>query len=79
MNVVDLPKPCTSALYDDAAARYASAVKGRAVAVYRTGHVRYPGLCGLDLIVVVDRIGVDNRFFFSALQRLPERYHRLFP
>jgi hypothetical protein len=78
MNVVDLPQPCTHGVYDEAVTRYAAMVKSRAVAVYHTGHVRYPGLSDIDLIVVTDHVGVDNRFFFSALQRLPRRYHRLF-
>jgi hypothetical protein len=78
MNVVDLPQPCTHSLYDEAVTRYAAMVKNRAVSVYQTGHVRYPGLSDIDLIVVVEHVGVDNRFFFSALQRLPQRYHRLF-
>jgi hypothetical protein len=78
MNVVDLPQPCTDGLYEEAARRYAAAVKSRAFAVYRSGDARYPALSGLELIVVTEHLGVDNRFFFSALQRLPQRYHRLF-
>jgi hypothetical protein len=78
MNVIDLPKRASHALYDEAVARYASAVRTRAVAVYRSGPARYPGLSPLELLVVTGQTGLDNRFFFSALQRLPERYHALF-
>lgn len=78
MNVIDIPQPANHALYEEAVARYAAMVKGRAVGVHQVGHVRYPGLSDIDLIVVTDHVGVDNRYFFSALQRLPERYHRLF-
>lgn len=78
MNVIDIPQPANHALYEEAVARYAAMVKSRAVGVHQVGHVRYPGLSDIDLIVVTDHVGVDNRYFFSALQRLPERYHRLF-
>jgi hypothetical protein len=78
MNVVDLPEPCTRTLYDEAISRYASMVRSRAVGVHLVGNVHYPGLSDIDLLVVTDHEGVDNRFFFSALQRLPQRYHRLF-
>lgn len=78
MNVIDLPKPASRALYDEAIARYAAMVKGRAVGVHALGKIRFPGLSGLELLVVTDRVGVDNRFFFSALDRLPVRYHALF-
>lgn len=53
-------------------------VKSRAVGVHRVAHTRYPGVSPLQLLVVVDRVGVDNRFYFSAFHRLPERYHRIF-
>ena len=78
MNVVDIPQPAGHALYAEAASRYAALVKSRAVAVYALGRVRYPGLSEARLLVVTDHVGVDNRFFFSALQRLPERFQRLF-
>lgn len=78
MNVIDLPKPARRASYEEAVSRYAAAVKGRAVGVHLLGNVRYPGLSGIDLLVVTDHVGVDNRYFFSALHRLPERYHALF-
>jgi hypothetical protein len=78
MNVVDLPEPCTRSLYEEAISRYASMVKSRAVGIHRVGNVRYPGLSDIDLLVVTDHESVDNRFFFAARQRLPQRYHRLF-
>ncbi|HKU67692.1 MAG TPA: hypothetical protein VJP85_07950 [Candidatus Baltobacteraceae bacterium] len=78
MNVVDLPEHATRGLYDEAISRYAAMVKGRAVGVHRVGNVRYPGLSDIDLLVVTEHEGVDNRYFFSALQRLPQRFHRLF-
>lgn len=78
MNVIDIPQAASHALYEEAIARYAAMAKSRAVGVHQVGHVRYPGLSDIDLIVVTDHVGVDNRYFFSALQRLPERYHRLF-
>lgn len=78
MNVVDIPQPAAHGLYEEAAARYAAIVKSRAVAVHQLGRVRYPGLSEIRLLVVTDHVGVDNRFFFSALHRLPDRFHRLF-
>lgn len=78
MNVVDIPEPCSNALYHEAVTRYGALVKGRAIGVYQIGEVRYPGLSDIDLLVVTDHIGMDNRFFFSAFHRLPERFHRLF-
>lgn len=78
MNVVDIPQPAGQALYDEAASRYAALIKSRSVAVYRLGRAAYPGLSAIRLLVVTDHVGVDNRFFFSALHRLPERFHRLF-
>lgn len=78
MNVVDIPQPAGHALYEEAAARYAALVRSRAVAVYQLGRAAFPGLSEVRLLVVTDHVGVDNRFFFSALHRLPERFHRLF-
>jgi len=78
MNVIDLPDPSTRGLYEEAISRYAAIVKSRAVGVHRLGDVRYPGLCDIDLLVVVEHEGLDNRYFFSALRRLPQRFHRLF-
>lgn len=78
MNVVDLPQPAARELYDEAIARYVNMVRRRAVAVYRVGNVRYPGLSDIDLLVVTDRKAFDGRYYFSALQRLPRRFLRLF-
>jgi hypothetical protein len=78
MNVVDVPQPCNRELYDEATTRYAAMVRSRAIGVHQVGNVSYPGLSDIDLIVVTDHAALDNRFFFSALHRLPERYHRLF-
>lgn len=78
MNVVDLPQRYSEALYEEAISRYAAMVKSRAVGVHRIGKVRYPGLSGIRLLVVTAHVAVDNRFFFSAQHRLPERYHGLF-
>jgi hypothetical protein len=78
MNVVELPQPAPRELYDDAIARYAKMVRGRALAVYRVGNVRYPGLSDIDLLVVIDRKALDGRYYFSALQRLPRRFLPLF-
>ncbi|HET7814850.1 MAG TPA: hypothetical protein VFL13_10805 [Candidatus Baltobacteraceae bacterium] len=78
MNVTDLPKPATHSLYDEALTRYAELVKTRAISVYRVGNVRYPGLSDVDLLVVTDRHAIDNRYFFSALARLPQRFHGIF-
>lgn len=78
MNVVDIPQPAGHALYEEAASRYAALVKSRAVAVHRLGRAAYPGLSEIRLLVITDHVGMDNRFFFSALHRLPERFHRLF-
>lgn len=78
MNVVDVPQPCSQTLYDEAVARYAGMVRSRAASVHQVGCTQYPGLSHVALIVVTDHVGLDNRFFFSAQHRLPERYHRLF-
>ena len=78
MNVVDLPKRAERADYDEAVARYAQMVKPRAIAVYQVGSVRYPGLSDVDLLVVTDRCSLDNRYFYSAMQRMPRRYLNLF-
>lgn len=78
MNVTDLPRPSARALYDEAMTRYAELVSPRALAVYRAGRIRHPGLSDIDLIVVTDRTAIDNRHYFSAIERLPQRYAPLF-
>jgi hypothetical protein len=78
MNVVNVPQPANHALYDEAMTRYADMVRPRAISVYRLGHVRYPGLSDIELLVVTNRTGFDNRYYFSALHRLPQRYCALF-
>jgi hypothetical protein len=78
MNVVDLPQPAPRELYEEAIARYVKMVRGRAVAVYAVGSVRFPGLSDIDLLVVTDRKDLDGRYYYSALQRLPRRFLRLF-
>ncbi len=62
------------ALYDEAVTRYAELASPRAVAVYRWGEVRRPGRDLAQVLVVTDRVGLDNRHFFSPLERLPARY-----
>lgn len=78
MNVTDLPVPATRELYDEAFAKYADLVRSRSYAVYRVGNVRYPGLSDIDLIVVTDRTNIDNKYFYSAMQRMPRKYLPLF-
>lgn len=78
MNVIDIPQKASRSDYDEALTRYADLVKSRAIAVYRVGNVRYPGLSDIDLLVVTDRCGIDNQYFFSAMQRMPRRYLPLF-
>lgn len=78
MNVTDLPRPSTHAVYDEAITKYAERVGSRAIGVYRVGHIRTPGLSDIDLLVVTDRVVIDNRHFFSPFERLPEKYHSLF-
>lgn len=78
MNVVDLPQVAKRSDYDEAIARYADIVQSRAIAVYRVGNVRFPGLSDIDLLVVTDRCSLDNQYFYSAMQRLPRRYLQLF-
>ncbi len=78
MNVVDIPQPSQPALYDEAVARYAALVKNRAIGVHTVAVPEHPELSEIRLLVVTTHIGLDNRFFFSPFQRLPERYHRLF-
>jgi len=76
---VDFPRRLDLAMYDEAVEQYGRAVKSRAVAVYRGGRVRYPGLSDIDLLVVVDDQPVwDNEEFYSPFVRLPRRYHELF-
>lgn len=78
MNVVDLPRAAQRSEYDEAIARYTELVQSRAIAVYRVGNVRFPGLSDIDVLVVTDRCSLDNQYFYSAMQRLPQRYLRLF-
>ncbi len=78
MNVVDLPQPAPRELYEEAIACYVKMVRARARAVYRVGNVHFPGLSDIDLLVVTDRKTFDGRYYFSALQRLPRRFLRLF-
>jgi hypothetical protein len=78
MKVDDLPLPATHALYDEAMTRYAQMVQSRAISVYRLGQVSHPGLSDAKLLVVIDKAHVDNRYFFSALQRLPDRLRAIF-
>lgn len=76
---VDFPRRLDMAMYDEAVEQYGRAVTSRAVAVYRGGRVRFPGLSDIDLLVVVDDQPVwDNEEFFSPFVRLPRRYHELF-
>ena len=76
---VGYPQRLDPASYDEAVERYARAVAPRAVAVYRGGAVRFPGLSDIDLLVVVDeRPAWDNEQFFSPRVRLPARFHQLF-
>jgi hypothetical protein len=70
MQVVDAPRPRDAALCDEAISRYADAVKSRAISVYRVDSA---------LLVITAHIAMDNRFFFSAWERLPSRYHHCFP
>lgn len=75
----DFPERLDASLYDEAVERFARAVRSRALAVYRDGRVRFPGLSDIDLLVVVDDRPVwDNDAFFSPFVRLPRRYHALF-
>jgi hypothetical protein len=69
MQVVDLPRPCDEELRDEAFSRYAALVKSRAIAVYRVDD---------GVLVLTTHIALDNRFFFSALERLPSRHQRCF-
>jgi hypothetical protein len=78
MNIIDLPQTATHALYDDAITRYAELVRARSIAVYRLGTIEHPGLSDIRLLVVMNRTGIDNRYYFSALHRLPARFRRLF-
>ena len=76
---VGYPQRLDLASYDEAVERYARAVAPRAVAVYRGGAVRFPGLSDIDLLVVVDeRPAWDNEQYFSPHVRLPNRFHALF-
>lgn len=66
-------------MYDEAVERYARAARSRALAIYRGGRVRFPGLSDIDLLVVVDdKAAWDNDEFFSPFVRLPRRFHELF-
>ena len=78
MKVVNLPQPANHALYDEAVTRYAEMVRARSIGVYRLGDVRFPGLSDVDVLVVTNRPGFDNRYYYSALQRLPQRFAALF-
>lgn len=78
MNVVEIPQQATPEEYEQAVSRYAAMVKGRAIGVHRLGSLTQPGLSDIDLLVVTDHTAVDNRYFFSAFERLPARYHHLF-
>ena len=78
MNVVDIPQRAKREDYDEAIARYVQLVQPRAISIYRVGNIRFPGLSDIDLLVVSDRCSLDNRFFYSALQRMPRRYLPLF-
>jgi hypothetical protein len=73
MNITNLPEPATPADYDEAITRYAGLVQARAFSVYRLGTIRTSGITPAEVLVVVDRQGIDNRYFFSALERLPRR------
>lgn len=78
MNVVDLPRPGAPEKYDEAISRYTELVQSRAIALYRVGDTRYPGLSGVEVLVVTDRCSLDNSHFYSAAQRLPRRYLQMF-
>jgi hypothetical protein len=74
LRLYELPRQMPLPMYEEAVVRYASAVRPRAFAVYRSGEPRYGGLCGVSVIVVVQHAALDNRYFFSALGRLPRRF-----
>lgn len=78
MKIVDLPRPAPAALYGAAILQYVRAIRSRAIAIYQVGNVRFPGLSDIDVLVVTDSAAADNRYFFSAFARLPQRYERLF-
>ena len=78
MNVVDLPNAGSRALCEEAAGRYADRISSRAAAVYRVGSARFPELLGVSVLAVVDRPGIDNRYFYSPDHRMPRRYAELF-
>ena len=65
------------AFYDEAVTRYAELACPRALAVYRLGEIDEPGRDLADFLVVTDRSSIDNRHFFNARERLPERFHAI--
>jgi len=78
MNFLSPPGPLPKQWYEDAIELYARRVSLRARAVYQVGSVAFPGISDLDLLVVVEKEASDNSQYFSALLRLPKRFHRLF-
>ncbi len=57
---------------------YVNKVRGRALAVYQVGTIKFPGISDIDLLVVAETPRSDNNQYFSVFQRLPRAYHRLF-
>jgi hypothetical protein len=68
----NLPRPLPVSLYERAVDTYVRRVRARALAIYRVGAFRVPGLSDVDLLVVPRTARFDNGLYFAIHHVLPE-------
>ena len=68
---VNAPRPLGVDVYEQAIGAYVARVAPRALAIYRVGAFRYPGLSDIDLLVVPSGPRLDNDRWFAVSSQLP--------
>ena len=64
---------------DEALSRYAELIGPRAIVLYRVGGApAASGDDGLRILVITSRVGIDNPYFYSVRERLPEKLAQCF-
>lgn len=71
MQFTNPPRRLSASLYQEATAAYIARVGSRALAIYRVGAFRHPGLSDIDLLVIPKAARFDNDAWFAARHALP--------
>lgn len=71
MEYTNRPRPLSASLYEQAIDAYVRGVRDRAVAIYRVGSFRHPGLSDVDLLVIPREARFDNGLYFAVRHVLP--------